>query len=246
MPNDPERNLFTYRLMHPRRNNLTAWQNNTFQNEITFFHDFLNRTGRYTNITDSEWNFHNYIDVESFIDYFLVTEMLKIVDAGLFSTYMYRPVGGNLVMGPLWDADLSMGNAAHHEPYYHSFLILRRAMIRHLIEDSSFSIQFVQRWQELRSSVWQDDEVLNMFDYMAEYLEEPAKRNFQRFPEIFDVNLHVWPNPEPYSESWDEELQRTREWLVLRLEWLDEHIPMLVHQSPEEINTYYQDSINTN
>ncbi|MHC4439477.1 MAG: CotH kinase family protein, partial [Planctomycetota bacterium] len=51
-----------------------------------------------------------YIDVNSFIDHHLLTEMPKNGDGYYHSTYMFKDRGGKLQLGPIWDYNLSMGN----------------------------------------------------------------------------------------------------------------------------------------
>ena len=233
-----------YRIMHPNDTDLSASQNRHLRNEIAFFHDFLSKKGPYEGFTGDEWDYWNYIDVDSFIDYFLIAEVVKVIDAGRFSTFMYRQAGGKLIMGPLWDCDLSMGNSDYQEPYYHSFLPIRENMISQLLEEEAFAARFVEKWRQYRSSIWSDEAVFGLFDEMSEYLAEPAAQNAERWPEKYDGQTYIWPNPVPYTESWEEEIMRTRLWLAMRLQWLDGHIPRLMHESAGEINNSYQNSLN--
>ena len=225
-----------YRLMHPSSGNMTSRQEANFKNEITFFHELLTKTGEFENASEADWDYWNYIDVDSFINYLLAAELIRCIDAGVQSTFMYRPTGGKLVMGPIWDSDLSMGNYDYSEPYVHSFNPITRTMIRVLVEDKLFSIRFAERWNQLRSGIWSDGEILGLFDAMTEYLAAPAAQNAERWPEIYDGQTEVFRNPEPFSTSWEDEVNRTRSWLVSRLEWLDENIPRLVNESAAEIN----------
>ena len=56
-------------------------------------------------------NYAQYIDVENWIDYFLIQEIAKNVDVGWGSVYMVKPTGETLKHMPLWDFDLAFGNA---------------------------------------------------------------------------------------------------------------------------------------
>ena len=231
--------LGIYRIMHPGRREITALQHKRLIDEVTFYHDFLNKRGEFEAISNDEWDYWNYIDVDSFINYFLAGEIVKNIDSGRLSVYMYRPVGGKLVMGPQWDADLSMGNAFYRGPEDHSFQVLRIPIIRNLLEDRLFAIRLVEKWQEYRTGIWSNTEVFGLFDAMVEHLTEPAAQNAERWPEKYDGVTYIWPNPEPYTASWDEEIERIRSWLFNWLEWLDEYIPMLVHMPANEINQWY-------
>ncbi len=55
-----------------------------------------------------------WIDVPSWIDYWVVNEFSNNVDGIWRSAYFYKQpmaVGGKLYAGPLWDFDLANGNA---------------------------------------------------------------------------------------------------------------------------------------
>ena len=54
----------------------------------------------------------NYIDQNSAVDYYIAMEFMKPVDGNMWaSVYMYKPRGGKLNFGPMWDFDLAAGSA---------------------------------------------------------------------------------------------------------------------------------------
>jgi hypothetical protein len=64
------------------------------------------------NWLDSEIGYKKYIDVNTFIDWYLINEISKNYDGCFFSScYMnLNRTTGILSMGPLWDFDLTFGN----------------------------------------------------------------------------------------------------------------------------------------
>ena len=64
------------------------------------------------NFTDPELGYRKYMDIDSFVEWYLITEITRCVDAcELFSScYMNLKRGGKLKMGPVWDYDLAFGN----------------------------------------------------------------------------------------------------------------------------------------
>ena len=56
-------------------------------------------------------NYETYIDVDNWIDYFLIQEIAKNVDVGWGSVFMVKETGGKLKHMPHWDFDLAFGNA---------------------------------------------------------------------------------------------------------------------------------------
>ena len=53
------------------------------------------------------------LDPGAAVDYVLVQELFRNVDAFHGSTYLTKPAGGKLVLGPVWDFDLSSGNSTY-------------------------------------------------------------------------------------------------------------------------------------
>lgn len=51
-----------------------------------------------------------YCNVESLVDVYLLNEWYANHDAGLTSTYLYKPVNDTLYAGPVWDYDRAFGN----------------------------------------------------------------------------------------------------------------------------------------
>ncbi len=50
------------------------------------------------------------IDINSMVDNYIISEIVKNVDAGWDSFYMFKDSGGKLTFGPMWDFDLALGN----------------------------------------------------------------------------------------------------------------------------------------
>ncbi len=50
------------------------------------------------------------MDVNSFVDVYIIQELFLNIDCGWTSFYLYKPTGGKLYAGPVWDFDLSSGN----------------------------------------------------------------------------------------------------------------------------------------
>ena len=55
------------------------------------------------------------MDISSFVDYFILTELTKNVDGYRLSTFFHKDKGGKITMGPAWDYDLAWGNANYCE-----------------------------------------------------------------------------------------------------------------------------------
>jgi len=183
--------------------------------------------------------YSRFIDVDSFADYLLLQEMLKNIDGYRFSSSIHKDRGGPLRMGPVWDFDLSSGNASYDDGcdtdgwLIHYFTARRTAKApprwwRRLLKDPAFADHLRSRWRDLRSGPLATDSVLAIVDRAAVTLRHAQKRNFDRWPTL---GHRIWPNcpipgsnPRAYYKSWDDEVGHLRSWLRDRLAWMDDHV----------------------
>ena len=60
------------------------------------------------NFTDPNEGWQKYMDIDSFVDWYIIHEISKNEDSMFhFSTYMNLQRGGKLKMGPIWDFDIA-------------------------------------------------------------------------------------------------------------------------------------------
>ncbi len=85
--------------------------------QIAFILDYINKCWIAVK-EGSRYNIEYLIDLNSLIDTYLVEEVLKNLDVGYDSYYLYKDKGGKLFFGPLWDFDLSQGNANEGCEFY--------------------------------------------------------------------------------------------------------------------------------
>lgn len=143
-----------------------------------------------------------YIDVNSFVDYYIINEFFKNTDAGLLSTYFYKDYEEKMKAGPIWDFNKSLGN--HNEeigkPFdYTGFFMINRPWFDRLMEDTHFSKKVVSRYKELRKTFLSDKYLLDMIDETVMILGDATKRNFYKWPieicnqaEVFEENQDIY------------------------------------------------------
>lgn len=194
---------------------------------------------------DEQLGFRPLIDLNSWIDFFLLNEITRNVDGYRISTYMHKrrdDQGGKLHMGPIWDFNLALGNAdycdgsqtygwayefnkvcpgdSYQVPFHYG----------RMLEDSIFSTKLAERWETFRANEWSDESLFRLFDSLATSISSETTSNFRRWQILGD---YVWPNN--YVETgYNDGLDYTRNWLVGRLRWLDEAIPKLAPEIDED------------
>jgi hypothetical protein len=193
--------------------------------------------------------YKKYIDYNSLIDYTLIAELGKNCDSYLFSSYMYKDrddKNDKLVYGPLWDFDLCFGNSIWQQGDVTSgWQFNINVLFNHtrLFQDTSLVRIFQNRWKELRNSFLSDDSLMARIDYLTTYLADPITRNYEVWP-ILNYKDLFWS---PYLVgSYDEEITRTKNWILNRTAWIDANIDKLyytVKVYPSDLVTPLTDNV---
>jgi hypothetical protein len=178
----------------------------------------------FDNYQDPQNGYYRYIDMNSFVDYMIVNELAKNIDAYRWSTFMYKKrdsKGGKLYMGPVWDFNIAFGNVDYLGGYHARFhVIYNHPWWTRLNSDPAFKNALVNRWNELRSEKLTNERVLSMIDSLANTLMESSERNFTRW-EI--LGEYIWPNYY-IGENYSDEIDFLKNWVIDRLHWLDFNI----------------------
>jgi len=175
------------------------------------------------NFTDALEGYAPFIDAQSFVDHHIIVELCKNIDGFRISTFMYKDRNGKLKMGPVWDYNLSLGNADYLEGWiptgWYNELLGSGAYPwwDRLFEDPQFRLLYADRWFAMRRDVFTTDRLLGMIDDYASLLEEPQARNFNRWRIL---GRYIWPNWY-IARTYQEEIDWMKGWLADRLTWMD-------------------------
>ncbi|AHM63561.1 Spore coat protein CotH [Flammeovirgaceae bacterium 311] len=215
---------FSFQFYEPKGENLEEVQKKYIQNFISEFESALNSN----TFTTDKPGYRKFIDLPSFYNFILITELNKDVDAYKFSTYMYKErdsKGGKLHMGPIWDHNLAFGNVNYNvvsqtAPGWTYMDAFRIYWFWRITEDPVFTQGLSCRWQELRQNIMTPEYINNWIDSTAATLEEAQQRNFERWPILGD---YIWPN-QFLGTSYQEEIDWMKNWIEKRIEWMDEYL----------------------
>lgn len=218
---------------YPKTEDITPEQAAYLQNWLHTWEDLLYND----DFSDPENGYRQYMDVESFIDYMIINEISKNVDGYRISTFLYKDkdsVDPRIKMGPVWDYNLSFGNADYCEGWNErgwgfefnticagDFWLVPFWWYK-LLEDPSFTQQLEDRWKELRADVFSDERLNFMCDSLSNLVEDAAARNYIKYPDA--LGNYVWPNSF-IGNTWLEEKEFLCDWMNRRVEWMDEAIP---------------------
>ena len=217
---------------YPKADKITPEQQTYIQQFMASFEGALSSD----NFADPTQGYAQYIDVGSFVDYFIANEVARSPDAYRISTFMHKQKstdGGKLAMGPIWDFNLGFGNVDYCLKGGTEGLVTGFNSVcsqdewlvpfwwSRLLEDPAFAGQLGSRWAELRSNALATDRILAQVDSAATLLNEAQERNFVRWPIL---GQYVWPNAF-VGQTYQEEVDQLKNWISARMSWLDAHLP---------------------
>jgi hypothetical protein len=195
---------------------------------IQAFHDSLHATpiGDYA----------QYIDVPSFVDYLILNELTRNVDAYVRSAYYHKqrvdpmdPAIGKLKAGPLWDYNFSLavGGSGTVDPMGGwQFEGTRNVnnWYPKLTADPNFMNLVKARWAALRQNLFSNASLDARITMLAAPLTNAVVRDFAKWP----VST-VYPNSMgfvrgPTVPTWAEQIQALRTYVTARTAWMDSQL----------------------
>ena len=195
----------------------------------TFISDF--ETALYDpSFTDTAVGYRKYIDVSTFIDYFIVNEVTKNIDGFKKSRFFHKDkdhVDGTirkLKAGPVWDFDWAQKDfdGTPAEGFmYDDFIgqdVNAPGWYTRLLEDPNFSDQLRCRYEDLRRTVLSETTIFQKIDSIASYLDESKTWHFLTW------GNEATPNSTT-STTYAEEIIWLKQWYHDRFIWLDANLP---------------------
>ena len=163
---------------------------------------------------DPQQGYAHYIDVPSFVDYFIHTELSLNADGYKRSAYFYKEklnadgTGGKLVAGPVWDYNLAYGNAnfanadnieawnfegASNNP--------TPALWQRLLQDPAFRKAVKTRYQKLRKNILSNKSILSYINRHAKLLKPSLAHHFETYPELLvtEEQKKKLTKPQPFG-----------------------------------------------
>lgn len=179
------------------------------------------------NFKDDNTGYKKYIDIPSFIDWFLVNEITKNNDSSYYtSCYMNLSRDGKLKMGPVWDFDLSIGNyPSWWTPNISNinsssgFFLTNVKWYARMMEDPSYVAQLKERFNFYYTH---KDEIFDNIERQKQLIAEVLKDNERKW--MFYTNPY---NETQFLEKHQKECESLRTWLEARFEWLNKAISEL-------------------
>lgn len=186
-----------------------------------------------SDMVTGQYDYERELDVDSFVDYYILQEFLAVNDAFSRSTYLYRDIRGQLHIGPVWDYNNVLNNF-FHEFSRGGFLLENRSWYGRLMTDEAFVKRVVNRYRQLRQGILSDDYLDAYIDDVVDFLGPAIERNDEVWGWSYDPNLlETYQRREPDADetleeanpsSYGDAIGRMKGYMFARGEWLDEHI----------------------
>ena len=208
---------------------------------IASFVDSLETALYSPDFTDPDIGYRKYLDVKSFIDYFLLNELARNNDGFKKSVFFHKDRfsnGGKMKAGPAWDFDWAWKNMwgcdifsaidgsgwAHHindcptDNYSCGWYI-------RLFQDSTFLDELKCTYEEYRETIFDTNYIFSYIDSMGLAVGNARERHFKKWP-ILGISGPA-PEVNAIATTYAAELDTLKSWINLRLNWLDANMPGL-------------------
>lgn len=199
---------------------------------ITNFYDSFEAALYSDQFTDPNLGYRAYVDVPSLIDFFIISEFGHNVDAYRLSTFLYKDRDSEdplMHLGPMWDFNLAYGNVDYCEcQYVEGWAYINSTNCDNtplwwsrLLEDPYFRNELQCRYRELREDELSNERIENIMEGMRASLSSPSLTNYEKWPIL---GKYVWPNFY-VGHTYQEEVNYMKQWVIQRLEWMDDNMP---------------------
>jgi hypothetical protein len=220
---------FFYQQIYPKDTDITTSQKNYIIGVMDNFETVMQSPG----FADLQTGYPSLLDVNSFIDFFIINELSKNIDGYRLSTYLFKDnisAGGKIHIGPVWDYDIAWHNCNYGNsfaPEYWQYQLSDSVYPAptwwaRFLTDTNFVNKLNCRWLDLRSNTLSLGTLNTYIDAMANRLSEAQPRNFTQWPEL---GAYIWPNPQVEAGAdYTSEITDLKDWLSSRLAWMDANI----------------------
>lgn len=187
---------------------------------------------------DGSGSWQQELDMESFVNYYILMEFFGINDTFGASTYFYRDARGKLAIGPVWDYNNAFDNFLRPISSQ-EFLLSQRGWYAKLTQDREFVEQVISRYRQLRRGVLSEERLVAYEKEIEAWLGSAVDRNFSVWGWTFDpeqLSSRERQRPDPATgetlqeanpSSYKEAVAWMMDYIIGRGRWMDEHIESL-------------------
>jgi len=225
-----------HELVYPGTKNMTPELREAIKNDFSLFEKSL-YSYDYNN---PKYGYENYIDVDSFVDYFLINELTCNYDAGSLSTYIYKDTSGKFKMCT-WDFNSACDNYQEQEIPVNDFRLDSVLWYKMLFMDEDFTNRVIERYWELRETYFSEEYLFSFIDGTTVYLGDAIDRNYSKWGYTFREEYDLLHPKERNPRTHDEAVTQMKTFIRNRLAFMDENIESLRQYSAESKTKKYNE-----
>ena len=169
----------------------------------------------------------DYIDKDSFVDYFLINELFGNYDAGNNSTYYYKNKNGKLHVGPLWDYDGAMDNYSTELNNPENIAFNGQPYFKQLCRSKYYVDELNERYAEMQSSIFGTEYINSYIDSVSEFLGNAALRDWSRWSDQYGENSMLKTISDNSGieidrkrDSYEDEVQRLKDYFSMKEKYM--------------------------
>lgn len=169
-----------------------------------------------SNFTDATEGWQRYLDMDSFVDWYLINEIAKNLDGDFGAEcYMNMKRDGKLRMGPLWKMERSFG---YGDSSTSDFVIKNVKWYNRLFQDPAFVAKVKERFTYFYNH---KNDILKEIDADVSYLRNAIPENNNKW-EVFSGS-----SADDVRKKYQKEVASMKSWIEKRMDWLNDEISKL-------------------
>ena len=201
------------------------------ETEINFIKGYFSECWSAITSKEDNWSkVEELIDVDSFVDQYIIDELFANNDCGWSSCYFYKDKDGKLFKGPAWDFDIGAGNINYNmgnsiECLPNAVLYAQYANVwyKELLKREEFVLEVTTKLATYQSIIRSTINLSNPNDENSIFSEcgLAANRNF----ELWQImGKYIWPQPASVYQinTFSGQLEYLCNWLSDRYEYMCE------------------------
>ncbi len=186
----------TWNVYYPKKDSLQEAQ----ANYIVDYVNQMEQSFQQSNFADTVEGYAKWIDIPSWVDYFIHTELSLNADGFKRSAYFHKDKDKKngtvrkMQAGPVWDYNLAYGNcnfcnANNVEAWVYEgcYTNPTPAFWKKLTTDTGFMAKVKARYAQLRHTVLSQEHIDAFFDDYAALLDEAKDRHYEKYSELFST-----------------------------------------------------------
>lgn len=216
---------YTYNALYiryPSENKITEKQKEYIKNDISEFEQVL--YGK--NFSNKRIGYPAYIDMDNWVDYFIINEFAMNYDAGNLSTYVYKELGGKLQLA-VWDFNNGFDNYQWFHTETDRLYTVENSWFDRLWQDENFREHVCERYGQLRKTTLSDEHIAEKIASYQEELGDAVDRNFKVWGYSFNESLLAGTTKDGTSRdigSYEEAIKQLTDTIRERLAYLDKEL----------------------